>query len=133
MENYKILDHKADFKIKIFGKSQKELFENGMKAIVDYLAPDFKKEKVKRKIKLKSINLETLLVDFFNELLYYFQTKKEVYFEIKIKNLTERAIEAYLSGNKVKRFSREIKAATYHDLKIKKEKGFLTIEVLFDI
>lgn len=132
MEKYKILDHKADLKIKVFGKNKKELFENGMKAMVDYLSPTLEKEKVKRKIRVKSIDFETLLVDFLNELLYYFQTKKEVYFEIKIKNLTEKVIEAYLFGNKIKSFSREIKAATYHNLKVKKNK-FLEAVILFDI
>ncbi len=76
------------------------------------------RKKVKREIKIKSINLPTLLVDFLNEALYLSQINKEVYFEANFKKFSNAELEGELMGQKIERFGEDIKAATYHDLGI---------------
>lgn len=132
---YKILEHKADLKIKAFGKSKEEIFSNFLLGINDFLKPTIKdQKKIKRKIIVKSLNLPSLLVDFINEVLYLNQVGKEVYFEAKFKEFSEKNIEAELIGKKVERFEEDIKAATYHEVAFKK-KNNKTWEatLLFDI
>lgn len=121
---YEILEHKADLKIRAFGKDKKELFSNMLLAMAESQRPEIKsKERIKRQIKIKSPDLLTLLVDFLNEVLYLSQTKKEVYSSIIFKKFTDKEIKGELLGQKIERFGEDIKAATHHDLEIKKNKN----------
>jgi len=134
-KKYEILEHKADLKIKAFGKTKEELFKNMLLGMVKSQKPEIKdKEKTKREIKIKSVDLATLLVDFLNEILYLNQVNKEIYFKVKFEKFTNNEIKAELTGQRVKRFGEDIKAATYHNLEIKqnKNKNWEGI-VLFDI
>ena len=133
---FEILEHQTDLKIKAFGKNLKEVFRNSMIAMVESMRPeiDFSfKKTFQRKIKIKSFDLDSLLVDFLNEILYLIQTNKEIYKKIEFLKFKKFEIEANLYGEKVKRFGLEIKAATYHDLEIKRTKDKWYAIVLFDI
>jgi len=133
--NYEILEHTADLKIRVFGKTKEELFLNAVLAMGDGLRPKIKNQKSKiKKIKIKSDNLETLLVDFLSEVLYLIQVNKEVYTDVKFKKFSDNRIEAELTGQKVERFGEDIKAVTYHGLEIcKKPDRTLQATILFDI
>jgi len=130
-KKYQLLEHRTDLKIKVFGRSKKEIFLNSLLAMENYLSPlTGKRETRKRKIKLKSIDLEILLA----QILYLNQTFREIYSGIDFKKLSEKEIEAEILGNKVLGFKREIKAATYHDLKVEKdEDNNWQAVILFDI
>ena len=135
MKPYEILEHKADLKIRAFGKTEEEFFSNMLLGMTESQKPEIKMEqKIKRGIKIKSLNLESLLVDFLSEVLYLTQINKEVYKEARFKKFTDTKIEGELIGQKVERFGEDIKAATYHGLDIhQKEDGIWEGTVLFDI
>ncbi|PJE69460.1 MAG: hypothetical protein COU98_01905 [Candidatus Staskawiczbacteria bacterium CG10_big_fil_rev_8_21_14_0_10_38_10] len=134
MEKYQILEHKADLKIRAFGRTKEELFLNTMLGMAESLKPEIKKETIEREIKIKSLDLPTLLVDFLSEVLYLNQTNKEIYFEAVFKKLTDNEIETELIGEKVERFGEDIKAVTYHDLEVKKkDDGTWEAIILFDV
>ena len=136
MKRYKILEHKADLKIKVKGSSEEELFLNALLAMEEGLRPETEttKEEIKREIKIKSIDLPALLVDFLNEALYLIQVHKEIYNEIKFVKFSDNELKAELSGQKVERFGEDIKAVTYHGLDIHQRKdGIWEATVLFDI
>jgi len=135
MKKYEILEHKADLKIRAFGKDKKELFSNMLLAMAESQKPEIKgKQKNKRQIKIKSLDLAVLLVDFLSEALYLSQVNKEIYFDINFKKFSNTEIEGELIGQKVARFGEDIKAVTYHSLNIhqKKDKTW-EATVLFDI
>lgn len=136
MKKFEILEHKADLKIKVFGKTKKELFENAMVGMFKGAGyeKEAKSEKLKVKIKISSIDLPSLLVDFLSEILYLVETRKEVYEKVNFEKFKENEIEATLIGQKLKRMGVHIKAVTYHDLEIKKGKnGIWQATILFDI
>ncbi len=142
MKQYEILEHKADLKIKAFGKEKSELFLNMLLGMTSGLHPKIKKQKGPygeqaakfKKIKVKSPDLETLLVDFLSEVLYLTQVNKEVYKEAELKKFTDTEIESELIGQEVERFGEDIKAVTYHGLDIhQKVDGTWEATVLFDI
>jgi len=144
MENksYKILEHPADVRVQALGKTKEELFLNAIKGMGAVLRPKIKdkKEKIKNNIKIKSIDLNALLVDFLSEVLYLSQVNKAVYEDVKFKRLGlstssgQTILEAELFGNKIKSFGEDIKAVTYHGLEIKKNKnGLYEATILFDI
>ena len=136
MKKYEILEHVSDLKIRTFGKNKKELFENALVGMRAVLRPQVQspKSKVQNKIKVSSLDLNALLVDFLSEVLYLSQVNKEVYDDIKFSKFSDTELEGELFGNKVESFGEDIKAVTYHGLEIKKNKeGLWKGTVLFDI
>jgi SHS2 domain-containing protein len=136
MKKYQILEHKADLKIKVFGKTKEELFENAMVGMLKAAKyqKKLKTQKSKVKIKIKSMDLPSLLVDFLSEILYLVETKKIVFEKVEFKKFTENEIEAILIGKPLKRMGVHIKGVTYHDLDIHQEKDKTwQATILFDI
>ena len=134
MKQYEILEHKADLKIRAFGKTKEELFLNALRGMTESQKGEDLKGWVKKEIKIKSPDLSALLVDFLSEALYLSQINKEIYSSVEFKKFTETRIEGKLIGQKVERFGEDIKAVTYHSLEVnQKEDGSWEATVLFDI
>jgi SHS2 domain-containing protein len=134
-KNYQILEHTADLKIRAFGKSQAEVFSNILKGMFETIKPQEVSDgqEIVRDIKIKSQDIESLLVDFLSEALYLSDVNNEAYFQAEFEKLTEKELAGKIKGRKIKRMQLEIKAVTYHSLEIKKEKGLWQVTVLFDI
>jgi SHS2 domain-containing protein len=139
---YEILEHTADLKIRIFGKTKEELFLNALLAMAELMKPELEKGmKAKREIKVKSADLPALLVDFLNEALYLSQSNKEVYNGIEFNKFFDPSadsgqaeIEGIVSGGKAVRFGEDIKAVTHHNLEVRqKDDGSWEAIILFDI
>ncbi len=135
MRKFEILEHRADLKIRAFGKTKEELFLNMLLGMAESQRPKIKgEEKIKRPIKIKSLDLSALLVDFLSEALYLSQVNKEAYLNLIFKKFSSHELEGELIGQKVERFSEDIKAVTYHNLELKRIKnGIWEGTVLFDM
>ena len=134
LKKYEILEHKADLKIRVFGKDLKELFLNAMVGMFEGARYESEGGEIKREIKISSLDLPSLLVDFLSEVLYLCEVNKEVYYKVQFKNLTGKELEGILIGKPLKRMGVHIKAVTYHDLDVhqKKDKTW-EATILFDI
>ncbi len=142
-KKYEILPHTADFKIKVYGKNLKELFENalfGMFESIKPISPACKyngdnitcsKLSVTHELEVKSDKLEYLLVDFLSEALYLSDYNKEAYLKADLIEFPELInnkigdknfyLKAKIYGVKITGFEAfEIKAVTYHDLELAK-------------
>lgn len=134
MKKFEILEHRADLKIKAFGKTKEEFFLNMLLGMTKSQKAKKLERKIKRIIKIKSLDLPALLVDFLSEVLYLSQTNKEAYNNLKFTKFRDTEIEGKLIGQKVERFGEDIKAATFHDLGVHQKKdGTWEATVLFDI
>ena len=130
---YEILEHKADLKIRAFGKTKEELFLNILLGMAESQKPEIKgEEKIIRQINVKSLDSSALLVDFLNEVLYLSQVNKEAYFDLKFKKFNNNEIEGEIIGQKISKFGEDIKAATFHNLEISHNKTWQAT-LLFDI
>jgi len=133
MKKYQVIEHTADLKIKVFARTKKELFSNFLLALSEILVREKGGKKVKRNIEVHSFDFPALLVDFLNQVIFLSQTNKEFYDKIQIKEFSEKKIKGFLFGRKIERFKEDIKAATYHDLEVKKNKNLWEAVVLFDV
>ena len=147
VKKFEILPHTADVRLKVFGKTKEELFKNAMLGMAKILAKSPKsKLKIKNfppkadqplveKLKIKSPDINSLLVDFLSEVLYQSQINHAVFKEVNFSNFKETELEAEISGFKIGEFDNDIKAVTYHELEIKKSpaKGFFETIIVFDI
>lgn len=144
--DFEILEHTADFKIRVYGKSIKELFAHALIGMFQSIRPQSKECIIKngrihcpslpisRKVELQSLDQETLLIDFLNEALYLSDINNEAYLACDVHRLSEKEIDATLYGIKISGFEVvEIKAVTYHQLIIKHtDKGFQA-DIVFDV
>ena len=138
MKRYEIIDHTADIGIKAYGKDLEELFGNAAYGMFD-IAADLEglKPSTSVKIKLEAPNYEELLINWLDELIYNFYTKGIIFSEFKIDKLDSQHIEAEAHGQHIgdnrSRLKTEIKAATFHELKIKESKEGYEVQIIFDI
>ncbi|MDD2696989.1 MAG: archease [Candidatus Pacebacteria bacterium] len=134
MKNYEILEHKADLKIKASGQTKEELFFNMMLGMEESMKPETEDTETTRRIKIESLDLSSLMVDFLSEVLYLIQINKEIYKNIEFGKLTDTEAEGELTGLKVERFGEDIKAVTHHNLDIHQNQDKTwEATVLFDI
>lgn len=134
-KKFEILEHKADLKIRVFGKTKEELFENALFGMETCLRPEIAVAgETKKEIKIKSPDLPALLVDFLNEILYLNQVNEEIYNKVRFIKFSDIELRAELSARPVERFGEDIKAVTYHGLEAGQTKdGSWEAIVLFDI
>lgn len=134
MGSYKILDHTADLKIEFSGENFEDFLNSCAEGLSDYLYD--KKGERSNIIYKRNFNGEDkieFLISFLNELLYLMQQKRFVPSNILLKKEKEGYV-VYFKGEKtnLKPLS-EIKAATFHNLKLEEEGNILKAQVTFDL
>ena len=138
MENYEVFEHTADIGLRVKGKDLKGLFKNAGLAIFQISSrKQFTKNKnhTNVNIKISSDNLEELFVDWLNELLSLSAAKGLIFYNIKINKLEDNAIEAVATGSDINNYkvNTEIKAVTYHQLKVAQIPTGWLAEVILDV
>ena len=135
---FEVIDHTADIGIAAYGADIKEVFANAAVGLFSLMAElDNIKEDVQRGLELSAEDEEILLVEWLNELIYIFDVEHIVFKRFEIDNLTENRLKARCFGEKIRpgqhKLKREIKAATYHMLRISKDNSGYKVQVIFDI
>lgn len=126
-------EHTADWELEVWAPTLPVLFEQaarGMYALSGIvLNPTPRKV---RQLKLGAFDRESLLVGFLQELLYLGETAGLGFdqFDIRIEDLDLGAI---LTGAPILSISKEIKAVTYHNLKIYESERGLEVRIVFDV
>lgn len=135
---FEILEHTADAGIVARGADLPELFANagaGMMALMVDL--DTVEEAEERLIQVQGRNLETLLVRWLTEMLYYLDAQQLLFRRFEIQELTETALRARAFGETIDRERHRlhfgVKAVTRHLLEIRPENSGFRATVLFDI
>jgi len=133
---YILIDHTADIGVKATGKTLEEAFSFAAQAMFDIITDDSTIDgKQIINLDIKSSDLEQLLVDFLDELLYLFSAENLVFcgFDFKIDDthlLGTAQAEAYDTSKH--NIGVEIKAVTYHMLEVQTQPK-PKVQVLFDI
>ena len=135
MQAYKILEHTGDVKMKVYGRTEEELFENAMRGMfaIVHATCNMKNEKV-RTIKLQSSDINALLVDFLSEVNYLRLVNREAYDKIKFAEFSDTQLQGELRGWEVEEFGEDIKAVTFHELDIhQNSQGNWETALVFDV
>jgi len=138
-KNYELLEHTADTGIRVKASDPEGIFRNAALAVFDIIAEALPGQKAtkpqKFHIKLKSENLEELFVNWLNELISLSAAKGLIFSGFKKIKLDGSGLEADITGNNVSGYkvNAEIKAATYHELKLEKSDSGWIAEVIFDV
>ncbi len=136
--SYQLIEHTADIGIRVKSFSLSGLFKKAGLAISS-LSLERKKlqypEKHKIEIKQKAVNVEELFINWLNELLSVSAAESLVFEDILIRQINESYVDAIAIGSDIRNYklNTEIKAATYHQLKVKKSGLIWQAEVIFDV
>ncbi len=135
---YEIIDHTADVGIRAFGKDVNELFENTAYGMFEIIASlENVRNELETEIEIKDDSLDNMLHDFLSELLFKYEVEKILFGKFIVKSLDKKGLKGTALGEKIDlnrhHIKTEIKAVTYHQLKVKKEENHWIAEVIFDI
>ena len=138
MKRFEVLDHTADIGIIVYGEDLKGLFENAGEAFF-HLITDMRRvrRRVERKIEIKGESLERLMVDWLSELLYLHDVENLLFKEFKVESVGENGLKAIVKGEPFQEgvhvIKTEVKAVTYHQIKVRKENGNWRAQIIFDL
>jgi len=136
--NYKLIDHTADLGIEVYGSNPKELFENAGYAMFDIIT-DTNRLTVRSETALNVAgeDLPDLLVNWLRELLYLWTGKGLLVKIINIISFSEKALSANIKfepfAPERHLLKSELKAVTYHQIRIKQKGAIWEAGIIFDV
>jgi SHS2 domain-containing protein len=135
---FEVLEHTADAGIVAHGSSLTDLFTSAALGLFSLMA-DLAgvDESEHRDIQVRGHDIETLLVRWLTELLYYVDAEEMLFSRFEITHLTETSLRARAYGEPIDRERHDlglgVKAVTRHMLEIAPENGGYRARILFDI
>lgn len=138
-------DHTADAGVRIEAVSPAELLRETARAFLSVLMePDAcewsEKDSQEIRVDLTAPDSESLLVDFLNELIYLFDSRRLIFPELIVEEVKLGAgavLRGRLRGGpwdpRRHKLRTQVKAATYHGLEVRESEKGLSAEVIFDL
>ena len=134
MSGYKEVQHTADLAIEVWSVSPEGLFMISLEAMYQLMgvSSNIPLETKNIRIELFSSDLESLLVSFLSECLFYFEINhwKLVPEELSIAN---NNLTANMRIQPIASLAKEIKAVTFHNLEIHQRADRLSTTLVFDV
>jgi SHS2 domain-containing protein len=135
---YEILEHTADIGLRMSAPDVSTLFADAGRGLFSVIVSnlDDVRPQVHVEFKVAGTELDYMLVDWLNELLYAFESRRLLFNEFTVSvgpdGLTAIA-RGEVADERRHQLEHEVKAITYHGLKIGRENDHWTAEVILDI
>lgn len=138
MGKFKLIETTADIGVTASGESLREVFTHTAIGLFSIMGEIKRVEKkISFPFSVKGDNLESLLINWLNELIYLQEVNDLLGREVMIEEIDSQGLKGKLWGEKIDRkkhqLGTEVKAATYHNLEIKNKNGGWVVRVIFDI
>ncbi|MCG6910462.1 MAG: archease [Deltaproteobacteria bacterium] len=135
---YDIIDHTADFGIRVFAESEMQLFRDAALAMFELLvAVDHPGKGLEAVVSAEGNDRQELMVNWLRELLYLWNGKEKIVQSVRVKALSARTIDARVTLEPYDadrhRVLGEIKAVTYHGIDVSPAHGLWEARIIFDI
>ncbi|HUQ90257.1 MAG TPA: archease [Bryobacteraceae bacterium] len=135
--NFEVLEHTADIGVRAWGSTQQEMMANAGLAMVG-IAMDLDEisEREAYPIAARGEDLESLLVNWLNEVLYYLDGRRIGLRRIEVQRCsTEEAAGIGWGEPRTEKHQANlvVKGVTYHQLKVEHRAGRWQCEVYLDI
>ena len=138
MRRFKILDHTADVGVIVSGRDLKALFENAGGAFF-HLISDLRKVKIRieKRIEIGGEPLERLMVDWLSQLLYLHDVEGLLFKKFRVESVGENGLKATAAGEPFQEgvhvIKTQVKAVTYHQIKVYQEDEGWKAQIIFDL
>src|SRR3989344_3602604 len=140
--SYKFLEHTADLKIRVEEPTLDEAFKTSAIALKQAMAENIEvKSKITRLVTIEEKDINDLLYRFMEEFIYLLDADDFLMSEIvdlEVNKDNEKNIyvlSATISGDSASnyRFSNDVKAVTFNEMKVIEEEGKCTIQIVLDV
>ncbi len=135
---FEIFEHTADVGIRVHAADEASLFHDAAEALFSLLVVNLGDVRpvVERPLTIEGAERDLLLFDWLNELLYVFETEQLVFAQFQVTLHADR-LSAIARGEALDRarheLHHEVKAITYHGLKVEQTNNGWIAEVIVDI
>ncbi len=135
---FEILEHPSDIGIEANGGSTEEVFRNAAIGLITIIAGSSKlQSSEERPVSIPAMDLENLMVKWLSELLFLFETEKFLTSDVEFGSLNNNSLKATLRGEIYDPLKHElnidVKAVTYHKLKVGEKNGRWNARIFLDI
>ncbi len=135
---FRPVPHTADVGFKVWGNSAADIFIQGAQALYSLMTD---RRRLRRRqaeaVELEAPDLEALFVEWLNYLLYLFDVQGFLGKEIIIGELTATGLKARIEGEELDLqrhlLKTGVKAATYHQLAIRRRDDGWEARIIFDL
>jgi len=132
-KGFQEIAHTADLAMQVWGNNLMILFSQAARGMLKLMEITKSGKKIfTKKIDLHEDDLESLLVEFLSSILEDVEKNQIVYDDFNLQ-VTGSSLSGILYGHCLKTYKREIKAVTFHDLKIIHDGKFYQTTLVFDI
>ena len=135
---FETFDHTADVGLRVSAGSLEELFVEAARGLTSLLMDnvDELRAEISENVEIADSDVEYLLFDWLNELLFRFETRGLLFREFRVE-IEHDQLRAALRGEACDRtrhrLAHEVKAITYHGLKVEQADSVWRAEFIVDI
>jgi len=131
---YYEIPHIADLALHVGGSSPEELLLHAAQGLTALMRcePARESEPVEYQIELSAPDLESLLIDWLNEIIYLATEKSFYPNKFGIAAIVNNTLRATVGGSSPARICQYVKAATFHGLALANTAGY-QVTIVFDV
>ena len=134
---FREIAHTADWQLKVWAPDLVSLLEQAARGMYALLGTQFQPgPRLPRRLELRELDAESLLVSFLSELLYLGESENLGFdgFQLNVSQSShELNLKAVLDSIPILTMNKEIKAVTYHNLAIQRTEAGLVVNIVFDV
>jgi SHS2 domain-containing protein len=136
MNRFELIDHTADIGLNAYGKDLPKAFANAAYGMFSIIADlDIVREVETRRVEVTADDIESLLFEWLNSLLYYFDVEMLLFNRFDIIEFEDTRLVADCRGEVFDSSRHQVitgvKSATYHTLEVDRKQN--RVRVIFDI
>ena len=137
LSGFSEVDHSGDVGIEATGRSFGELVENATRGLFGLMYRGAVAPVIERAVRIEGATADDILVDWLGEVITLAGVNGELYGEVAVTSVGPNRIEGVLRGEATDadrhdlRF--DVKAATYHGLKVEEAEDGFRARVIFDL
>jgi SHS2 domain-containing protein len=134
--NYRLIEHTADIGVEARGVTLADAFANAASGLFSIITDVSKVRGLEtRTVSVTAPDIETLLFNWLNELIYIFEVQHMLFCRFEVRKLTDNLLEAVCEGEKydpaVHELRLGVKSATFHKLEV--DRAGNRVQVIFDV
>ena len=132
---HRFVEHVGEVELYVHAPDVRSLLEEAARALAELMAEDAGgvPTSAPEHVELGALDLESLLVDWLNELVYRADVGKCIYGEVHIDRADERGLVATIRGREPTSPRTAVKAATWHRLRVRRKNGGYEATVVLDV
>ncbi len=135
MARHSLAAHTGEVELHLEAATLGELFGEAARALAEIMGGPLvpSGDGSYQEVSIGSPDRDALLVDWLNELIFLSERDKRIFGEVRIEQISERALRASVRGREVEEVKLHVKAATFHGLDISEGPQGFAANIVLDV